>query len=297
MADQTRKTGLRAALVGFVEGMLLFLILGSLIHYFRKGAAFSGDWPQLLVLALLAAVFCAIGKGIAGSTTGGLFGGVAGLLLGGWLSLYLPQWTLTYTVEEQIPGFGQPFALSGPTLDGKTIDVADLRGKVVLVDFWATWCLPCLHELPHVKSTFEKYHKDGFEIVAVNLDTDRGKLETFLKKQNLPWPQIFFDERAKQGWDNPLVAAHGVRGIPATFLLDQNGTLAATDLRGEDVQREVARLLGNADRAPEKPGFRKRNIPVPMTALLVAVGSALVFAFMGAWIHRSMVRRPEQASS
>lgn len=124
-------------------------------------------------------------------------------------------------------------------LNGKPLSIAGVRGKVVLVDFWATWCPPCVAELPTVLATYEKYHADGFEIIGISLDQDRQKLETFIKQKNMTWPQ-FFDGK---GWQNKLSRKYGVNSIPATYLLDSEGKIIASDLRGEALGAAVAKAL------------------------------------------------------
>lgn len=136
---------------------------------------------------------------------------------------------------------GEPFPLfREKDLTGAPLDLESYRGKVVLIDFWATWCQPCLVELPHVLRAYQEHHADGFEIIGISLDSERARLERFIEAQGMPWQQ-YFDGA---GWENKLAADYGVRSIPATFLLDQNGDLVARDLRGPDLERAVARLLG-----------------------------------------------------
>jgi thiol-disulfide isomerase/thioredoxin len=125
-------------------------------------------------------------------------------------------------------------------LDGKSLSIAGLKGKVVLVDFWATWCGPCITELPHVKAAYDKYRGKGFEIVGISLDSERDKLTGFLSKEKMTWPQ-FFDGK---GWQNKLAQQYGVNSIPATYLLDGEGKIVAKNLRGPALERELAKLLG-----------------------------------------------------
>jgi peroxiredoxin len=123
-------------------------------------------------------------------------------------------------------------------LSGKPLSLAQFKGKVLLVDFWATWCPPCVAELPNVRKIYEAHHNQGFEIIGVSLDQDRDKLEEFINKQNLAWPQ-YFDG---QGWTNKLAAKCAIDSIPATFLLDGSGKIIGADLRGnalEDAVREA----------------------------------------------------------
>ena len=126
-------------------------------------------------------------------------------------------------------------------LDGKPLSVGALKGKVVLVDFWATWCGPCRAELPNVIEAYKKYHAQGFEIIGVSLDSDREKLDAFLKKtEGMTWAQYFDGE----GWSNKLAVKYGVQGIPFAVLVGADGKIIAKDLRGEALAAAVAHALG-----------------------------------------------------
>ncbi len=143
-------------------------------------------------------------------------------------------------VAEADTAVGKEFATFKETaIDGTLVDLAAYRGKVVLVDFWATWCGPCVGELPHLKTAYEKHHAAGFEIIGVSLDKDGEKLAAFTKENAMPWPQIFDG----QGGQNKLAQAYGIRSIPATFLLDRDGKIAAKGLRGDALSEKVAELL------------------------------------------------------
>lgn len=141
---------------------------------------------------------------------------------------------------EAATAVGKEFAPFKETAtDGTVVDLAAYRGKVVLVDFWATWCGPCVAELPHVKEAYSKYHAQGFEIIGISLDQDGDKLAAFTKAKEMPWPQIFDGK----GWQNKLAQAYGISSIPATFLLDRDGKIAAKGLRGDALAKKVGDLL------------------------------------------------------
>jgi len=136
---------------------------------------------------------------------------------------------------------GKPFPdFAEKDLAGQPLSLGAHKGKIVLVDFWATWCNPCVNELPNVLAAYKKYHDRGFEIVGVSLDEDQAKLAAFLKDRGMTWAQ-FFDG---QGWQNKLAVKYGIESIPATFLLDGDGIIIAQDLRGEALGAELERRLG-----------------------------------------------------
>jgi thiol-disulfide isomerase/thioredoxin len=144
--------------------------------------------------------------------------------------------------REYILSHPKPVDMKFTALDGSAFDMEKYRGKVVLIDFWATWCVPCVEELPNVKACYEKYHDKGFEVVGISLDRegDRGKLADFVKKHGIAWPQ-FFDGKEK---DNVFALKYGIRGIPAVLLLDREGKIVETEARGPDLEPKVRKYLG-----------------------------------------------------
>jgi thiol-disulfide isomerase/thioredoxin len=133
----------------------------------------------------------------------------------------------------------KPMDLTFTATDGKEFDIAKLRGKVVLIDFWASWCGPCIGEMPNVVATYKKLHGKGFEIVGISLDKEKEAMEAALKAQGMTWTQ-YFDG---QGWQNKISTSFGIDSIPAAWLLDKKGMLRETDLRGEALGTSVEKLL------------------------------------------------------
>ncbi|MGQ9575935.1 MAG: redoxin family protein [Thermoguttaceae bacterium] len=136
---------------------------------------------------------------------------------------------------------GKPLELAGTKMDGTPLDWASYRGKVVLVDFWATWCGPCRAELPRVKKHYENYHDRGFEVVGISVDRDRQALEQFLENQPLPWPTLH--EKQLQG-RSPLATYYGVMAIPTVFLVDREGKVVSIRARGDELASLLEKLIG-----------------------------------------------------
>ena len=129
-------------------------------------------------------------------------------------------------------------------LDGKPISLADYRGKVVLLDFWAVWCGPCLGEIPRIKAVYEKYHDEGFEVIGVSLDEDAAVLREFIEEQEIPWRQILDGD----GFGGAFAKRYGIRSIPAPFLIDREGKVISVKARGNLLSELVeAEIEGKAD--------------------------------------------------
>jgi len=123
-------------------------------------------------------------------------------------------------------------------LTGKKIDLADLKGKIVIVDFWATWCGPCLMELPRMKKLYTKYKGQDVEFIGISLDKNIKKLKTFCKEKEINWPQYC----EGNGWKTTLIQKWGINSIPRIFILDKQGKIYSADARGR-IEEIIKRLL------------------------------------------------------
>ena len=145
-----------------------------------------------------------------------------------------PQKNSRYTVGDQAPDI----VMNDPT--GKPRKLSDLRGKVVLVDFWASWCGPCRRENPSVVRAYQQYQSKGFEIFSVSLDKDLARWTGAIAQDQLEWPNHVCDLK---GWSNEAARAYGVSSIPHAVLIDQEGTIVATHLRGGALIAQLQQLL------------------------------------------------------
>jgi thiol-disulfide isomerase/thioredoxin len=132
----------------------------------------------------------------------------------------------------------KPLEMKFTAVDGREVDVSKLQGKVVLIDFWATWCGPCVAELPNVIKAYKELHPKGFEIVGISLDSDKAELQAFVKDKGMEWPQ-YFDGK---GWQNEISTKYGINSIPAMWLLNKKGMVVSTNARG-GLEEQVAKLL------------------------------------------------------
>ena len=131
--------------------------------------------------------------------------------------------------------------LEFPNPDGKMLKLSDLRGKVVLIDFWASWCRPCRMENPNVVRDYHQYKDKGFEVFSVSLDKDKASWIKAIQDDGLVWPNHVSDLKY---WSSQAAAIYGVSSIPATFLIGKDGRIIAKNLRGEALGKALEELLG-----------------------------------------------------
>ena len=132
----------------------------------------------------------------------------------------------------------KPLDIKFTATNGSEVDISKMNGKVVLVDFWATWCGPCMAEVPNLVKTYEKLHSKGFEIVGISFDQDKAKLASVTKDKSMSWPQ-YFDGK---GWKNEFGQKFGINSIPRMWLVNKKGILVDTNAR-EGLEAKVEKLL------------------------------------------------------
>ena len=134
---------------------------------------------------------------------------------------------------------GTTLELSFTSTAGEKIDLKNYRGKVVLVDFWASWCGPCKESMPHVIAAEKKFRDRGFRVIGISLDQNRADMDAFIKEKGMPWPQHFDGGM----FESPLVSKYYIYGIPMMFLIDRKGTVREIGLEGPKVEAAVQKLL------------------------------------------------------
>ena len=138
-------------------------------------------------------------------------------------------------IGEKVPAF------SGPNSKGILLELNKIKGKVTIIDFWASWCKPCRIENPNLVNLYDKYHDNGLEIISISLDSETQRLAWIkaIKKDQLNW----FNISNLKSWNDPIAQLYGVNSIPATFIIDQDGVLIDKQLRGRQLDERIRGLL------------------------------------------------------
>ncbi len=146
--------------------------------------------------------------------------------------------------KRQREGVGKPFELEfADAITGSTVSIKNLKGKVVLIDFWATWCPPCVAAMPHMKELYAKYKAKGVEFIGVSLDNSKeqgglDELKKFVKEKQIAWPQYY----QGKGWESEFSMSWGINGIPCVFVVDAEGKLYSVDA-GRDPEKAISEAL------------------------------------------------------
>lgn len=134
----------------------------------------------------------------------------------------------------------EPISITGLTLTGSPISLEKYKGKVVLIDFWATWCGPCRAEIPNILSNYQRYHSAGFEVIAISVDDDLNELLSFVKEENPPWV-VLADKHPKN--TASMAGKFGISGIPAFILVGPDGKVMDVNCRGAKLGQKLAEFF------------------------------------------------------
>ena len=165
---------------------------------------------------------------------------------------------------------GNKLELNVTSIDGKPIKTEDFAGKFLIVDFFATWCQPCLAEVPRLKKHCEKYRRSGLEIIAINLDDERSTLDKYLTSQSLPWPVVY---DAASDPSDKLQVKYGISSLPTVLLLNKEGVVVSLEARGPELDRLMERIFEAP--TPADPPAPKSDVKADAKADAPSEGKAV----------------------
>jgi thiol-disulfide isomerase/thioredoxin len=280
-----------ASITAQIAALLAMVVLLSIFTFFEGFKPHQTIWQQpFFFLSLSLVLGVSIGWLIAKRVLGALKWTVFGLFIyvlffrniGGNWSAWTPR-----SAEDQTR-----YEITGPTLDDRMFDIKASSAKVLLVDFWATWCMPCRAQLKHIKNAYSHYHGQGLDIVGVSCDQNKEALANYVQDNQMTWPQIFFDEQTEEqpSW-SPVAKKYGIDAIPTVLLLDpKSERVIARVNNAAQLDSVIGGILGNlSDKNLSTDQVENKTL---LFIPLAPYGIALLAALVGALLDRRTSQRP-----